>query len=161
MKNNVEMIMIAHIKLSKVEDLPSSLSNKVVTVILRKQLGFNGVIITDDMTMGAITQTYNLSDAAIKAVKAGCDIVLVAKGAQNSVLMLNSLKSAYQKGQLTEQRINESVYRILSLKEKYGLATPSPSGTQTTDTMKDLLVNMKQLQNGVCPQCQRLVILIP
>jgi len=144
-KNNVEMIMIAHIKLSKVEDLPSSLSNKVVTGILRKQLGFKGVIITDDMTMGAITQTYNLSDASIMAVKAGCDIVLVAKGAQNSILVLNSLKSAYQKGQLTEQRINESVYRILSLKEKYGLATPSPSGAQTTDTMKDVLVNMRQL----------------
>lgn len=144
-KNNVEMIMIAHIKLSKVEDLPSSLSNKVVTGILRKQLGFKGVIITDDMTMGAITQTYNLPDASIMAVKAGCDIVLIAKGAQNSVLVLNSLKSAYQKGQITEQQINESVYRILSLKDKYGLATPSPSGAQTTDTMKDLLINMREL----------------
>ena len=120
-KNNVEMIMIAHIKLSKVEDLPSTLSNKVVTGILRKQLGFNGVIITDDMTMGAITQTYNLSDAALKSVNAGCDIVLVAQGPQNSVLVLNALKAAYQDGKLTEQRIDESVYRILTLKKQYEL----------------------------------------
>ncbi|HZK85836.1 MAG TPA: glycoside hydrolase family 3 protein [Desulfosporosinus sp.] len=119
--NNIEMIMIAHIKLSKVDDMPSSLSYKVVTDILRKQLGFNGVIITDDMTMSAITQNYTISGATMKAVNAGCDIVLVAQGAKNSVVVLNTLKSAYQKGQLTEQRINESVYRILSLKIKYGL----------------------------------------
>ena len=119
--NNVEMMMIAHIKLSKVEALPSSLSNKVVTGILRKQLGFKGVIITDDMTMSAITQNYTLPDAAIKAVKAGCDMVLVAQGTQNSVLVLNALKAAYQKGQLSQQRIDESVYRILSLKKEYEL----------------------------------------
>lgn len=120
-KNNVDMMMIAHIKLSKVDDLPSSLSYKVVTGILRKQLGFNGVIITDDMTMGAITQNYTISGATIKAVNAGCDIVLVAQGATNAVLVLNTLKSAYKNGQLTEQHIDESVYRILSLKKKYGL----------------------------------------
>ena len=120
-KNEAEMIMIAHIKLSKVEDLPSSLSYKVVTGILRQQLGFKGVIITDDMTMSAITQNYTISEAAIKAVNAGCDIVLVAQGPQNSVLALNSLKSAYQDGKITEQRIDESVYRILSLKKQYEL----------------------------------------
>ena len=120
-KNNVDMMMIAHIKLSKVDDLPSSLSYKVVTGILRKQLGFNGVIITDDMTMSAITQNYTIFGATIKAVNAGCDIVLVAQGATNSVLVLNTLKSAYKNGQLTEQHIDESVYRILSLKKKYGL----------------------------------------
>lgn len=125
-ENNVEMIMIAHIKLSKVDDLPSSLSYKVVTGILRKQLGFNGVIITDDVTMGAITQIHTISDAAIKAVNAGCDLVLVAQEAQNSVVVFNSLKSAYQEGLLTEQRIDESVYRILSLKRNYGL-TKGPS----------------------------------
>jgi beta-N-acetylhexosaminidase len=120
--NNVDMIMIAHIELSTVDDLPASLSNKVVTGILRNQLGFKGVVITDDITMGAITQKYTLSKAAVMAVDAGCDIVLVAKGAQNSVLVLNSLKSAYENGELTEQRIDESVYRILSLKKKYGLS---------------------------------------
>jgi len=120
-KNNVEMMMIAHITLSKVDNVPSSLSFKIVTGILRKQLGFNGVIITDDMTMSAITQNYTISGATIKAVNAGCDIVLVAQGAKNTGLVLNSLKLAYQNGQLTEQRIDESVYRILTLKKKYGL----------------------------------------
>ena len=71
--------------------------------------------------MSAITQNYTISEAAIKAVNAGCDIVLVAQGPQNSVLALNSLKSAYQDGKITEQRIDESVYRILSLKKQYEL----------------------------------------
>lgn len=120
-QNDVDMIMMGHIVLVKVDVLPSSLSYKVVTDILRKQLGFKGVIITDDLTMGAITKNYTVSGSAIKAVNAGCDIILVAQGTQNSVLVLNSLKSALQNGLITEQRINESVYRILSLKIKYGL----------------------------------------
>jgi len=120
-QNDVDMIMIAHIVLSKVDFLPSSLSSEVVTNILRKQLGYKGVIITDDITMGAITENYTISEAAVKAVNAGCDIVFVAQGTRNSVLVLNSLKSALQNGQLTEQRLDESVYRILSLKLKHGL----------------------------------------
>ena len=120
-ENDVDMIMIAHVSLSKIDDLPSSMSYKIVTDILRKQLTFNGVIITDDMAMSAITQNNTISDAALKAVNAGCDIVLVSQGAQNSVLALNSLKSAFLKGQLSEKRIDESVYRILSLKNNYGL----------------------------------------
>lgn len=120
-KNDVDMIMIAHVKLSKIDDSPSSMSYKVVTNILRKQLSFNGVIITDDMAMSAITQNNTISDAAIKAVNAGCDIILVSQGAQNSISVLNSLKSAFLNGQLPAQRIDESVYRILSLKNDYGL----------------------------------------
>jgi beta-N-acetylhexosaminidase len=120
-QNDVDMIMIAHIVLSKVDLLPSSLSSEVVTTILRKQLSYKGVIITDDITMGAITENYTISEAAVKAVNAGCDIVFVAQGTRNSVLVLNSLKSALQNGQLTEQRLDESVYRILSLKLKHGL----------------------------------------
>jgi beta-N-acetylhexosaminidase len=120
-KNNADMMMIAHIELRKVDTVPSTLSYKIVTGILRNQLGFKGVIITDDMTMGAIAQNYTLANASVIAVSAGCDIVLVAKGAQNSVIVLNALKTAYQNGQITEKRIDESVYRILSMKKKYGL----------------------------------------
>jgi beta-N-acetylhexosaminidase len=120
-QNNVEMIMVAHILLSQVDDLPSSLSYQVVTNILRKQLGFKGVIITDDITMAAISKNYTTADAAVKSVNAGCDIILVAGKAQDSVLVFIALKSAWQNGQLTDQRIDESVYRILSLKNKYGL----------------------------------------
>ncbi len=120
-ENNVPMIMVAHILLSKVDTLPSSLSYKVVTNILRKQLGYNGVVITDDITMGAITENYTLADAAVKAINAGCDIVLVAQDSQNSIVVVNALKSAYQNGQITEKRIDESVYRILKLKYQYNL----------------------------------------
>lgn len=120
-ENGVDIIMMAHIMLSQVDDVPSSLSDKVVTGVLRERLGFHGVVITDDIAMGAITESYSVPTAAVKAVNAGCDIVLVSQGAQNSVLVMSALKSAVQNGQLTERRINESVYRILSLKEKYKL----------------------------------------
>jgi len=119
--HNIDMIMIAHIILSKVDNLPSSLSSKVVTDILREQLKFNGVVITDDITMGAISQNYTITDAAVKAVKAGCDIVLVAKEPSNSVLVINAIKKAIDDEEITTKRIDESVFRILSLKYKYEL----------------------------------------
>jgi beta-N-acetylhexosaminidase len=119
-KNNIDMIMIAHIILSKVDSLPSTLSHKVVTDILRDDLGYNGVIITDDMGMGAIAQNYTITDASIKAFKAGCDIILV-KGVDNTISVINSLKASLNSGEITEDRIDESLYRILMLKNKYKL----------------------------------------
>lgn len=119
--HNIDMIMIAHIILSKVDDLPSSLSSKVVTDILRGQLKYNGVVITDDITMGAISKNYTLENAAVKAVQAGCDIVLVAKEPSNAVLVFNAIKQAVSEGKITDDRINESLVRILSLKYKYNL----------------------------------------
>lgn len=119
--NGADMIMIAHIKLTKIDDLPSTMSYDVVTNVLRKKLNFNGVVITDDLEMKAITKNYNLSDATINSVKAGCDIILVSQGAKNSEIVIKALKIALVNGQITEKRIDESVYRILSLKYKYGL----------------------------------------
>ena len=121
-KNNADAVMIAHILLPKVDgENPSSLSKIIITGILRKELNFNGIIITDDMTMGAIVKNYNIGEAAIKSVVAGTDIVLVCHGYDNEVAVINALKNAVSKGDIKVENIDQSVYRILSLKQKYNL----------------------------------------
>lgn len=117
-----ECVMVAHILLPKIDaENPASLSTAIITDILRKQLNFDGVVITDDMTMGAIMKNYDLAAAAVQAVKAGNDIVLVAHKYENALATMKSLKAAVQAGEITEKRIDQSVYRILKLKQRYKL----------------------------------------
>lgn len=121
-KNNVEAVMIAHILLPKIDkENPSSMSKTIITDILRTDLNYDGVVITDDMTMGAIMKNYDIGEAAVKSVNAGTDIVLVCHGFDKEVEVINALKDAVSKGDIQEKRIDESVYRILKLKKKYNL----------------------------------------
>jgi beta-N-acetylhexosaminidase len=120
--NGVQCVMVAHILLPKIDkENPATLSTAIITNMLREQLNFKGVVITDDMTMGAITENYDLAAAAVQSVKAGSDIILVAHKYENATAAMKSLKAAVQSGEITEQRIEESVYRILTLKKKYNL----------------------------------------
>ena len=113
------MIMIGHLYLSDADissgedNLPASLSYKVVTGELRDKLGYNGVVITDSMAMGAIVNYYSSGEAAKLAVKAGVDIILMPEDFEAAV---EALESAVQTGEISEERINESVRRILALK---------------------------------------------
>lgn len=119
---NVDAVMVAHILLRQVDSkVPASMSKIVITDLLRTRLGFEGVIVSDDMTMGAIVENYNLTDAVIKSVNAGCDLLLVCHGYDQEIAVLDALKRAVLDGTITESRIDESVYRILKLKEKYRL----------------------------------------
>lgn len=121
-KNGVDAIMVAHILLPKLDkNNPATLSKTIITDILRNKLNFNGLILTDDMTMGAITENYNIGDAAVKSINAGSDIILVCHETNNINTVINSIKLAVSKNIITESRINESVYRILSTKEKFNL----------------------------------------
>ncbi|WP_243158803.1 beta-N-acetylhexosaminidase [Clostridium cochlearium] len=118
--NNVDVVMISHILLPKIDPAyPATMSKTIITDVLRRYLNFNKVVITDDMTMGAITNNYTISDSAIKSINAGTDIILVCHGYNNQTAIITSLKEAVKNGTITEDRINESVYRILKLKEKY------------------------------------------
>ncbi|MBU3158595.1 beta-N-acetylhexosaminidase [Clostridium frigoris] len=119
-KNNADAIMVAHILLNKIDNSnPASMSKLVITDILRKKLKFNGVVITDDMTMAAIIKYNDIGDAAIKSFNAGSDIILVCHEYNNELKVINSLKAAVQSKTISEKRLNDSVYRILKLKEKY------------------------------------------
>ena len=121
-KNGADVVMVSHILLPKIDSkYPASLSNKITTDLLRKELNFKGVIITDDMTMGAITENYDIGNAAVKALLARSDIILVCHDYNNVTTVLESLKTAIKNDTISEQRINQSLYRILSLKQKYKL----------------------------------------
>lgn len=121
-KNNADAVMIAHILLGRVDPQnPASMSKTIITDILRNQMKFNGVVFTDDMTMGAIVKNYDISTAAVKAVNAGADIILVCRGYKDETAVLKALENAAAGGTIPSRRIDESVYRILKLKGQYGL----------------------------------------
>lgn len=110
-----QMIMAAHVTATNVtvNDVPASVSSELLTGKLRGELGYQGIIITDSMAMGAITSLYNSEQAAVNAVKAGADIILMP---QNLATAFNGLKNAVTNGTISEARINESVSRILEMK---------------------------------------------
>ena len=110
------MVMTAHISLPAVtgSDIPSTLSPEVLTGILREEMGFDGVIVTDAMEMGAITRQYSTPEACILAVKAGADVLLCVKDYRAAV---DAIEAAVLAGDIPETRIDESVRRIMVLKQ--------------------------------------------
>jgi beta-N-acetylhexosaminidase len=122
-ENGADMVMIAHILLPKIDpENPSSFSKTIITDILRKDLGFDGVVITDDMTMGAIAKNYDIGEASVKSLLAGTDIILVCHDFNNEVKVLNAIKGAVESNKISESSLNDKLYRILKLKEKYKIS---------------------------------------
>ena len=113
-------VMVSHLSVPEVtgDDTPSDLSEKIVTDLLRNKLGFTGVIITDSHEMASITDHYSAGEAAVAAVQAGCDMILMPANLQEA---FNALHTALQNGTITQERIDESVLRILTVKADYGL----------------------------------------
>lgn len=127
-ENSVDAIMIAHILLPKLDpENPASFSKAVITDLLRTDMNFNGVVITDDFTMGAIEKNYDMGGAAVKSIQAGADIVLVCHGFDKQETVIKALLAAAQTGQISTGRLDESVYRVLELKQRYSLGN-APAG---------------------------------
>lgn len=115
-------VMAAHILMTQIDPLlPASLSPAVVDGLLREELGFDGVVFTDDLTMGAITENWDMPEAAVLAVQAGCDMALVCHGLDNVKAAYYGILFAVEDGTLSRERLEESVRRILTLKEAYGV----------------------------------------
>src|SRR5712692_281616 len=116
----VPMVMVTHILNPQLDpSLPTSLSPNVVTKLLREQLNFKGVIISDTLWMGGISNTYDLAQAAVLAVKAGTDLLLGPRGLGDTVKMIAGLQKAVVAGQISIDQINASVQRILEMKLHY------------------------------------------
>ncbi len=113
----VDMVMVGHITVPAVDSLPASLSRTWITQILRGELGYNGVVITDSMSMGALGG-YTSGEAAVAAVLAGNDIILTQTDFPEMVI---AVENAVLGGQIPVSRIDEAVTRILCLKEQRGL----------------------------------------
>lgn len=116
----VGMVMISHMSLPEVtgDYTPCDLSYRVVTELLRGELAYDGVVITDSHQMASILNYYTVGEAAIKAIQAGCDIVLMPNSLTEA---LSALQQAVEDGTLSQARIDESVLRILTLKARFGL----------------------------------------
>ncbi|MBU8916059.1 beta-N-acetylhexosaminidase [Bacillus sp. FJAT-29953] len=140
-----DVVMVAHILLPQLDKTnPGTMSKAVMTDLLRKQLGFTGVIITDDMTMGAITEHFDIGKASVESVKAGSDIILVGHDYNNVVKIISSLKTAVQNGEISEQRLNESIKRIIQLKRNYSIndtKVGNPNINEINHSINSLLNN--------------------
>lgn len=122
-KAGVDAIMVSHLMLSNVTDdkEPSSLSSRVVSEILRNELKYKGIIMTDAMNMKAITDNYNSGEAAVKAIQAGVDLIVMPDDYQQAY---KAIKQAIKSGKIKESRIDKSVRRIIYAKLKRGEIPP-------------------------------------
>ena len=113
-----QLIMTAHIGTPNVtgSDVPATMSSVILQDKLRGELGYQNIIITDGMEMGAITTQYTSEEAAENSIKAGVDIVL---GPKNFVPAFEAILKAVEEGTITEERINQSVRRILKMKKQH------------------------------------------
>lgn len=127
---DADAVMVSHLMLSNVTDEkePSTLSKRVVTDILRNELDFNGVVMTDAMNMKAITDNYSAGEAAVKALQAGVDVILMPENLSEAY---QAVLKAVDDGDIKESRIDKSVERIIYTKLKRGVIPPD------TNLLKD------------------------
>ena len=112
-----DAVMMGHMILDQIDDQPALFSYHLVTGLLREEMGFTGVVMTDSLQMQAMTDHYGSGEIAVGAVKAGVDILLCPRSLKDGV---EALTEAVESGEITEERIDESVLRILRLKQSFG-----------------------------------------
>jgi beta-N-acetylhexosaminidase len=144
---NVHAIMVTHEMIPAVDSqYPSSLSPAVIDGELRQKLGFQGVVITDSLYMGALNARWTVAQAAALAIEAGADMVIGPQNAQVVAQVKDALKAALSSGKLSQARIETSVKRVLKFKITMGLlpiphptsqATPTSHATTPTNTSKE------------------------
>lgn len=114
-REGAELIMAGHISLPNLTGdlIPASLNRLVLTSILREKMHYDGIVITDALNMGAITEHYDSADAAVMAVQAGCDLLLMPADFHAA---RSGIRSAVENGVISEERIDESVRRVITLR---------------------------------------------
>lgn len=119
-EQSVPFVMVSHLSYPNVtgDDTPADLSSMIVTDLLRGKLEYKNVIITDSQSMSSITDHYSAGEAAVLALRAGCDMILMPSDLQAA---FDAVKAAVADGTLSQSRIDESVLRILTVKAEYGL----------------------------------------
>lgn len=116
-KPNTYAIMVSYAMYPQIDpDHPSSLSKAIITDWLRKDMGYNGVVVTDDMDMGALAKHYTFGDMAVQSILAGSDILLVCHEYEHMQEAYNGLMKAVKDGRISKERLDESVKRILLMK---------------------------------------------
>jgi len=115
--NSKFMIMVGQLKYLAFDTKnPATLSHAIISKFLREELNFQGVIITDDLEMGATSNYNNFDNLGVQAVKAGADIILICHEYEHEKKACDGILKAVQAGEISEERINQSVRRILRMK---------------------------------------------
>lgn len=112
-KAGAPFVMVGHITMSDIDNEVASLSKTIITDLLKGEMGYDGIIITDALEMGAISDNYSSGEASVKAIQAGVDMLLEPANLNDAV---SGVEKAVEDGTITEDRINESVLKILTLK---------------------------------------------
>lgn len=119
-EKGADCVMVAHMSLPNVtgDNIPATLSKKVVTDMLKTELNFKGVVFSDSMSMGAITENYGTGDACVKAVEAGIDMVLMPENLDEAY---NAVLEAVKNGKISQERLDDAVSRIIKAKIQRGI----------------------------------------
>lgn len=134
-KHGVDMVMVAHLLVPALDPAePTTFSRKIVTALLREGMGFEGLIVSDALDMGALAGRYSQEEIAVRTVEAGMDILLHPKDALATV---DAVMAAVEQGRLTRQRIAESVERIMHAKTKLGLFDKTMRAPERIDYERD------------------------
>jgi beta-N-acetylhexosaminidase len=142
-EQGVDAIMTAHVVFPAFEPggVPATLSQKILTGLLRDQLGFKGVIVTDCLEMNAIAETIGVARGAVEAIKAGSDLILVSHRLFRQTAALEAVMEAVMTGEIPESRINVAARRIWELKRSRGLfqaAIPSSNPIRAEEVQREL-----------------------
>ncbi|MCC8151497.1 MAG: N-acetylmuramoyl-L-alanine amidase [Lachnospiraceae bacterium] len=134
----ISFIMVGHFSLPEVtgDDTPCSLSSEIVTDLLREEMGYDGIVITDGLNMGAISDTYSSAQAVIRAVEAGVDMQLMPEDFRSAY---EGLLAAVETGEISEERIDESVTRILTVKMQMDSYVEDEDGGDVAGEIADTL----------------------
>ena len=127
MEAGIDGIMTAHILCSSLDDVPATMSRKIVTGMLKEKYGFHGLVFSDALEMDAIRAYYGCVNAAVRAVKAGVHILCVAHGRKVVEEIVQALEAAVHTGEIPEQTIDEAVSKIQEYKCGMRAQRPSPS----------------------------------
>src|SRR5690606_25171968 len=122
--SHADAIMVAHIAYPEIEpqpNLPASLSAHIIDGLLRQELGYNGIVVTDALDMDAVDHQFDYAQAAVMAIRAGADMVAAGPGIglDAQAVMIQAVIDAVRSGDIPESRIHESVRRIVDAKARY------------------------------------------
>jgi len=127
----VDAVLVAHIRYPKLDDVHiASMSERIITDLLRDEIGFGGIVMSDDFRMGGLTQRYDVGDAAVRFLLAGGDLILCGPRTDLQIKIMTALAEAAENGTLSDARINESVLRILEKKCKVTSWSPIPDSDE-------------------------------
>jgi beta-N-acetylhexosaminidase len=162
-QSGVDAIMTAHIAVPSLDEptLPATLSPKILTGILRDEMEFKGIVVTDALEMGGIAQGFPVGDAAVRALEAGADVLLMPSDPEAAI---NAVMAALKSGRISQKRLEESVMRILSAKAHVGLASKrlvdlediqsvvdAPESNAVAQLFCDRAVTLVRNENGMVP----------